>query len=104
MLEKKVKAIVNGKTVMLSEAAFKIAKRFYNASSEEELRLAKPVELTRPLIKPTMKPIIIKPPMKEVPEPKVEGDPVTEVTVTAVTEDTGDPKPVKKAPAKRKKK
>ena len=107
----KIKAIINGKTISLSEAAFKVAKRFYGAVSEEELRLTKPIELSKPLIKPTMKPIIIKPPLKAVPEVKLpevtEGDPAA-VVKASVPDVTGDPvteKPVvKKAPIKRKKK
>ena len=104
----KIKAVINGKTISLSEAAFKVAKRFYGATSEEELQLSKPTELTRPLIKPTMQPVIIKPPMKEVDVMVLKGDPVTEVTKMSVPDISGDPvteKPViKKAPVKRKKK
>jgi hypothetical protein len=110
----KIKAVINGKTISLSEAAFKVAKRFYGATSEEELRLSKPVELSKPLIKPTMKPVIIKPPLKEVPEVKVpevtEGDPATVKVKASVPDVTGDPVTeapkavVKKAPVKRKKK
>jgi len=106
----KVKCIINGKSITLSAAAFKVAKRFYGAISETELQLSKPTELQKPLIKPTMKPIIIKPPLKEVPEVNVivtVGDPVTEVTKMSIPDISGDPvteKPVKKAPIKRKKK
>jgi hypothetical protein len=109
----KIKAIINGKTITLSEAAFKVAKRFYGAVSEEELKLSKPTELSKPLIKPTMKPIIIKPPLKAVPEVKLpevtEGDPATEEVKASEPDVTGDPvtEPkavVKKAPVKRKKK
>jgi len=127
MADKKIRAIINGKTISLSEAAFKVAKPFYGAVSEEELKTSKPIELSRPLIKPTMKPIIIKPPMKEVDVMVSVGDPVTEVTVMSVPDISGDPKgtiveevkvtadvasdpmgqkepPAKKAPVKRKKK
>jgi len=105
----KVKCIINGKSHLLSEAAFKVAKRFYGAVSEEELKLSKPVELSKPLIKPTMKPVIIKPPLKEVDVMVLKGDPVTEVTKMSVPDISGDPvtEPkavVKKAPVKRKKK
>jgi hypothetical protein len=107
----KVKCIINGKSHFLSEAAFKVAKRFYGAVSEEELKLSKPVELSKPLIKPTMNPTIIKPPLK-VPEVKVpevtEGDPATVEVKASVPDVTGDPITekvvVKKAPVKRKKK
>jgi len=110
----KVKCIINGKSITLSAAAFKVAKRFYGAISETELLLTKPVELSKPLIKPTMKPIIIKPPLKSVPEVKVpevtEGDPAAVKVNTSVPDVTGDPVTeapkavVKKAPIKRKKK
>ena len=88
----KIRAIINGKTITLSEAAFKVAKRFYGAVSEEELRLSKPVELSRPLIKPTMTPTIIKPPLK-VPEVKVPegGDPAAVEFKASVPDVTGDP-------------
>ena len=80
--------------------------------SEEELKLTKPIELSKPLIKPTMKPVIIKPPLKAVPEVKLpevtEGDPAAVEVKANVPDVTGDPiteKPViKKAPIKRKKK
>jgi len=109
----KVKCIINGKSITLSAAAFKVAKRFYGATSEEELRLTKPIELSKPLIKPTMTPTIIKPPLKAVPEVKLPdiivkgGDPAAVVVKASVPDVTGDPvteKPVRKAPIKRKKK
>jgi hypothetical protein len=106
MAEKKVKVLIGNKTISLSPAAYKIAKRFYGAVSEEELQLAKPIELQKPLIRPTMKPVIIKPPLKEVPEVKVpEGDPMVIEAPKFIDDVTGDPvKSVTKAKAKRKKK
>lgn len=75
MAQDKIKCIVNGKPQLLTPAAYKMAKRFFGAVSEEDAKLAKPVELQRPL----MKPVIIKPPMKQ---PEVvappEGDPMAE--------------------------
>jgi len=107
----KVKCIINGKSITLSAAAFKVAKRFYGATSEEELRLSKPTELQKPLIKPTMKPVIIKPPLKvpEIPTVIIQGgDPAAVEVKASVPDVTGDPvteKPVvKKVPIKRKKK
>jgi len=114
MADKKIKAIINGKMITLSEAAFKVAKRFYGAVSETELQLSKPVELSKPLIKPTMNPVIIKPPLKEALEAKLPdiivkgGDPVAVEVKASVPDVTGDPVTekavVKKAPVKRKKK
>ena len=113
MAGKTIKCLVNGKKRVLSEVAYKLAKRHFGAVSEEDLKLTKPVELTKPLIKPTIKPVIIKPAMKEVDVMVLVGDPVTEVTVTSVPDISDDPagyvepsaEPiVKKAPAKRKKK
>ena len=43
--EELVKAIINGKTKKLSKAAYKIASRFFNAISEEDLKRARPAEL-----------------------------------------------------------
>lgn len=87
MAQDKIKCIVNGKPQLLTPAAYKMAKRFFGAVSEEDAKLAKPVELQRPL----MKPVIIKPPMKQ---PEVvappEGDPMAEVP-EATEEKTGDP-------------
>lgn len=87
MAQDKIKCIVNGKPQLLTPAAYKMAKRFFGAVSEEDAKLAKPVELQRPL----MKPVIIKPPMKQ---PEVvappEGDPMAEVP-GSTEEKTGDP-------------
>jgi len=106
MAEKKIKCLVNGRTVTLTEQAFKLAKRHFGAISEDELQRAKPVELQKPLIKPTIKPVILKPPIKEIPEVKVpESDPMTEVKPEE-PDASGDPvaeKKVKKVPVKRKK-
>jgi len=110
--EELVKAIINGKSVRLSKAAYKIASRFFNAVSEEDLKKARPAELAKPLLRPTIKPVIIKPAIKE-PEVKapelpaeLQGDPMAE-KVEETVEVGGDPvvekKVTKKAPAKRKK-
>lgn len=93
MAQEKIKCIINGKVQNLTPAAFKLAKRFYGAVSEEEMKIAKPAELQRPLMKPT----IIKPPIKqpEVIEPKeevIEGDPKSETSVTEPEVKAGDPK------------
>ena len=87
--EKKVKCIVNGRTITMTAAAFKVARRFYGAVSEQDLLKSKPVELQRPLIKPEMKPVIIKPPIKEIETKIPDGDPKEDhVNGTAL----GDPK------------
>jgi hypothetical protein len=110
--EELVKAIINGKTKKLSKAAYKIASRFFNAISEEDLKKARPAELEKPLLRPTIKPVMIKPAIKE-PEVKtpempaeLQGDPMAE-KVEETVEVGGDPvvekKVTKKAPAKRKK-
>lgn len=114
----KVKCLVNGRQITLSKKAFELARKFYGAISEEELKAAKPVELMKPLIKPTARPVILKPPLKEVPEVKLpdviikDGDPAAEVKAAA-PDVTGDPVverptvkkvPAKKAPVKSKKK
>ncbi len=99
--EELVKAIINGKTKKLSKAAYKIASRFFNAISEEDLKRARPAELEKPLLRPTIKPVMIKPAIKE-PEVKapempaeLQGDPMAEVnlekTSLANTLDTPPP-------------
>ena len=103
MKDKLIKCIVQGKVQNLTPSAYKIARRFYGAVSEEEVAARKPEELKRPL----MKPVIIKPPMKE---PEVikppAGDPKAETPTDNAEIISGDPKaekPVKK-PARKPKK
>jgi hypothetical protein len=105
--EELVKAIINGKTKKLSKAAYKIASRFFNAISEEDLKKARPAELERPLLRPTIKPVMIKPAIKE-PEVKtpempaeLQGDPMTE-KVEETVESGGDPAAVVPGPSKSK--
>jgi len=105
--EELVKAIINGKSVRLSKAAYKIASRFYGAVSEEDLKKARPAELERPLLRPTIKPVMIKPAIKE-PEVKtpempaeLQGDPMTE-KVEETVESGGDPAAVVPGPSKSK--
>lgn len=108
--EELVKAIINGKTKKLSKAAYKIASRFYGAISEEDLKKARPAELAKPLLRPTIKPVMIKPAIKE-PEVKtpempaeLQGDPMAEKVPEAITADSGDPIKPKRTPAKKGKK
>jgi hypothetical protein len=106
--EELVKAIVKGRSKPLSKAAYKIASRYFNAVSEEDLRKARPAELEKPLLRPTIKPVMIKPAIKE-PEVKapempaeLQGDPMAEKVNEVATADSGDPvvKP-KRTPAKK---
>lgn len=95
MKDKLIKCIVQGKVQNLTPSAFKIAKRFYSAVSEEEVAARKPEELKRPL----MKPVIIKPPMQQ-PEmiKSTEGDPKSEQTVDSTATVSGDPKTAETTP------
>ena len=109
--ENVVKVIIKGRPKTVSLAAYNIGKKHFGMVSEEELQLTKPIELSKPLIKPTMKPVIIKPPLKvpEIPTVIIQGgDPAAVEVKASVPDVTGDPvteKPVvKKAPIKRKKK
>ena len=90
MKDKLIRCIVNGKLQNLTPSAYKIARRFYGAVSEEEVASRKPEELKRPL----MKPVIIKPPMKEPEMAKPpEGDPKAEsIVADAAPITSGDPK------------
>ena len=108
--EELVRAIINGKSVRLSKAAYKIASRFFGAVSEEDLKKARPAELEKPLLRPTIKPVIIKPAIKE-PEMKVpdmpaelQGDPMAEKVTETITADSGDPVVKPKRTAKKAKK
>ncbi len=96
MKDKLIRCIVNGKLQNLTPSAYKIARRFYGAVSEEEVASRKPEELKRPLMKPT----IIKPPLQkpEVIKPP-EGDPKSEQTVDSTEVISGDPKTAEVAPA-----
>lgn len=90
MKDKLIKCVVQGKVQNLTPSAYKIARRFFGAVSEEEVASRKPEELKRPL----MKPVIIKPPMQK---PEViappEGDPKAEPIVAETAPIvSGDPK------------
>jgi len=44
--------LVNGKTVQLSESAFKLAERYFGAIEVEPIEIQPPFELKKPLIMP----------------------------------------------------
>ena len=91
MAKEKIKCVVRGKIQELSPTAYEMAKDYFGAAKVSDLNISKPIELSKPILIPTINVKVEKPEELTRKEPEFENRiaeaPEVEMTVTGLVND-----------------